>query len=453
MLAAAVAARIAVTIVYWPGLFFVGDSFGYLDTALGHTFVGFDVVHPSGYPLLLRLLGLPGFELGTVVVAQHLAGLGTGALLYALLLRLSLPPLGAAAASAAYLLASYPVILEQHILSESFFTLALAAGAYLAIVGTGARALGASGFLVGFAVLIRAVGLAVVPVWLLYVLWRRPPRRALAAGAAAVALPVLAFATAHAIGGRGFGLTGWDGWVLYGRIARIADCRGADIPAETRGVCESAAERDRKHRTGWTPPEYVFSPESPAHRVFGFQLADVARTNATMRAFDLAIIRANPLAYARMVTAETVAFFRTDRPLPLDPGVQLHEHAEDLTPIREDPVVERHVGEYRPEFRGPLDAVLWFDRNARPPRPLLAGLALAPLVALFAAVASRRRVRLPYVAEMIFLFAIAAALVVGATAFVEQNLRYFTPGLPFLAAAGALAVMDLVRLALSVRRP
>jgi hypothetical protein len=388
--------------VYWPGLFYVGDSFGYLDAALNNPWPAFDPAHPGGYPLLLWLLAAPGgFRLAVVVIVQHAAGLATGALVYALLVRLRVPPLAAAAASAVYLLASYPVVLEQHVLSEPFFTLTLVGSAYLAVAGRDGRAFVASGFLLGFAGLVRAVGLVATPALLLYALWRRRAPRVAAAAAAAAAVPVLAFSTAHALSGHGFGLSEWDGWILYGRVAPIADCAGADIPAGTAGVCESDAERARKRREGWTPSAYIFNLGSPAHRVLGPELSPEA--NSTLRAFALAIIRAHPAAYARMVVAETSAFFRPDRPLALDPGVMLHEHDDDLQPIREHPSVRRHVGEYRPRFRGPLDAVLWFDRNARPPRPLLALLALAPLAALAAALAGRGRLRLPHLAETVLL--------------------------------------------------
>ena len=145
VLAIAATVRVAVAIAYKPAIFF-GDSWAYLDLAYGGNPVGLAPDRPSGYPLLIDLLSIFGRSLGAITTAQHLAGLLTGVLVYALLLRLRLPRWLATAGAAVVLLDAYAMALEQQILAEAFFTLALAASFFL-VVGRdrGAVALAASG--------------------------------------------------------------------------------------------------------------------------------------------------------------------------------------------------------------------------------------------------------------------------------------------------------------------
>ena len=134
VLAIAATVRVAVAIAYHPAIFF-GDSWAYLDLAYGGNPVGFAPDRPSGYPMLIDLLSIFGRSLGAITTAQHLAGLLTGVLVYALLLRLRVPRWLATAGAAVVLLDAYAIALEQQILAEAFFTLALAASFFL-VVGT-----------------------------------------------------------------------------------------------------------------------------------------------------------------------------------------------------------------------------------------------------------------------------------------------------------------------------
>ncbi len=71
---------------YSPGLLFP-DSWGYIATGLTGSFVGLPTVHPIGYPILIRLLTLPGRSLAELIALQHLAALGVGLAVYAALHR------------------------------------------------------------------------------------------------------------------------------------------------------------------------------------------------------------------------------------------------------------------------------------------------------------------------------------------------------------------------------
>jgi hypothetical protein len=170
VLALAVAVRAGVAIAYRPAIFF-GDSWAYLDLAYNGSPVGLAPDRPSGYPLLIDLLSLTGRSLVAITTVQHLAGLVVGVLVYALLLRLGLPRLLAAAAAAVALLDGYAIALEQQILAETFFALALTASMYLAVGRRGPAALAASGLLLAAAATMRTVALFAIPVWVVYVLW------------------------------------------------------------------------------------------------------------------------------------------------------------------------------------------------------------------------------------------------------------------------------------------
>src|SRR5262245_8416373 len=199
VLAAGALLRLAVALAYHPALMSV-DSWGYLDVALRADPVGFAPERPSGYPLLLGALLLPGRSIALVTTVQHLAGLASGVLAYALLLRLGARKAVAAVATGVLLLDVYAVTLEQHLLSESFFGLALFGAAYLAIASRRAPALAASGLLLGLAVTLRTAGLFAVPIWIVYLAWSRRGPRPVAAGLAALLVVLGGYAALHARG-------------------------------------------------------------------------------------------------------------------------------------------------------------------------------------------------------------------------------------------------------------
>ena len=186
--------RIGVAIAYWPAVFF-GDSWAYLNLAYEG---GFAPDRPSGYPQVLHLLSVFGRDLGTITIAQHLAGLFTGVLVYALMLRLRLPRWLATIGAALVLLDAYAIALEQQILAEAFFTLALIASFFL-VVGRdrGPVSLAAGGLLLALAATMRTAALFAVPVWLVYVLWSQRALRLAAPAVAALVIPLLAYSAWH----------------------------------------------------------------------------------------------------------------------------------------------------------------------------------------------------------------------------------------------------------------
>ena len=287
VLAFAATVRAAVAIAYRPAIFF-GDSWAYLDLAYGGSPVAFAPDRPSGYPILIDLLSIFGRSLGAITTAQHLAGLLTGVIVYALLVRLRVPRWLATAGAAVVLLDAYAIALEQQILAEAFFTVALAASFFL-VVGRdrGPAALAASGVLLAAATTMRTAAVFAVPVWLLYVLWAHRRPRLIGPAALGLMLPLLAYASWHAADTGRFGLTQADGWFLYGRVGEIADCGNADVPSAARPLCNRNA-RDRREGAAY----HIWNADGPARRTFGGMSSDpdrqaqVERCAARLRAGD-----------------------------------------------------------------------------------------------------------------------------------------------------------------------
>jgi len=294
-------------VAYQPAIFF-GDSWAYLDLAFDGNPVGFAPDRPSGYPLLIDLISAFGRSLGAITAAQHLAGLVSGVLVYALLQRLRLPRWLSTAGAAVVLLDAYAMALEQQILAEAFFTLALVASFFL-VAGRDRSgvSLAASGALLGAAATMRTAALFAVPVWALYVVWTH--RRAALVGPAAVGLlvPLLAYASWHAADTGRFGFTQAGGWFLYGRVGEIAECADAKVPVAARPLCDRNA-RDRREGAAY----HIWNADGPARRTFGGMSTDPgvqARSNDALGGFARAIIRDRPAGYAQLVWDDFLRYF------------------------------------------------------------------------------------------------------------------------------------------------
>ena len=446
VLAAAAAVRLAIAVAYWPATFF-GDSWAYLDLAFDGTPVGFAPDRPSGYPLVIDLLSVFGRSLGAITVAQHVAGLVTGMLVYALLLRLRVPRWLATAGAAVVLLDAYAMALEQQILAEAFFTLALAASFFL-VVGRdrGPVSLAASGAFLAAAATMRTAALFAVPVWALYVVWvHRGPRLAVPA-ALGLVIPLLAYASWHAADTGRFGLTQADGWFLYGRIGEIADCGNAEVPAAARPLCDRNA-RDRREGAAY----HIWNADGPARRTFGGMSRDPAtqaRSNDTLRDFAWAIIRDRPGRYAQVVWEDFLRYFT--------PGAGARGNSDLAVALpqfgrlvrRNEIARDRWFPGFVPHVAPPAKRVRDYHERVHVPRPLMAALALAALLDLaVAGIALLRRRPAPARSSAVLLLAGGAlAMLLGTAATSEFVLRYLIPVVPLLVCGGLAAGADLAAL-------
>ena len=393
---------------YWPALFY-SDSFGYLSMAHGPGLVTFAPLRPSGYPLVLELL--PD-DLGTVTTLQHLAGLATGTLAYALLVRLGVHRLLAAAAAAVVLLDAWAIALEQHILAEAFFTLAVFGALTLTLWRAKPRAaeLAGAGVLLAGATLMRPVGLAAAAVWLAWMAWRPPAWRTALAGVAAVAVPLLVYAGGHAAATGTFGLTQADGWFLYGRVGEIASC---DEVGRHR-LCTRSDEG---------PNFWIFNRRSPARRAY--RRIDSA-SNRQVRAFALDVIRERPGEYARIVARDLGKYLRPG------PRSRYREDATIEFPDRRPTRFDRGPGPHRAGGY-PLEAI-------HTSRIAIAALILAALAAL---VLRRGEKRTRSAIGLTLATFVAMLLATSMTA--GFALRYLVPEVVVAVVSGTLAVQALGR--------
>jgi hypothetical protein len=439
VLAVGVILRLLAEIAYWPALTF-SDSWQYIHLAFSKPIVAFGVDRPSGYPLLIHILSLPGRSLATITIVQHLAGLATGTLAYVLLVRMGARTWLAAVAAALILLDSYLVSLEQQIMSETFFALALMLCAALALLYPRRPVLlAASGVFLAGAVTLRVAALFAVPAFVLFLLVKARPWRTLATALAGLALPLLAYASLHAASGRGFGFTEEiGGWSLYGRVAAFADCRGAGIPPETRPLCRSAEQR---RQAGLTPSGYVFSPKSPGRILFGFEASDRAAT--LVGDFATAIIRAHPFDYAAAMAGDVGRTFEPEGG-GVDPTLVFPSSRsfvwERVQPERS--LRDRYFPGYRRMVREPAGFLLGYQRVFHMQRWLMGLFLLAVLLAAAASLFGRpaRSLRAAY----LLLGGMGLGLVLGSVATVELNVRFLAPAVPLLVCGGVLALRDLV---------
>src|SRR3954466_987589 len=156
--------RIACEIAYRPALFY-SDSWGYLSMAHGGGIVSFAPLRPSGYPLILKVL----HWLTLTTVVQHLAGLVVATLVYVTCRALNVRPWLAVVAGAFVALDAWAIALEQYILAEAFFSLALMLAVWASLVARRSSvpiALGFAGLCLAAATLMRPVGLFAVPAWI-----------------------------------------------------------------------------------------------------------------------------------------------------------------------------------------------------------------------------------------------------------------------------------------------
>jgi dolichyl-phosphate-mannose-protein mannosyltransferase len=437
----AVVLRTLVEVAYWPALFY-SDSWEYVNLAYSRSIVAFSGDRPSGYPLLMHLLSLPGRSLATITIAQHLAGIAIGVTAYAFLRRLGIREWVAVVAAAVILLDSYAIALEQHIMAETFFALAiLLSAAIAALFAKSPLLMATSGVLLAGAVSMRVAGLYAVPAFVLFVLVKARPARAAAAALAGLALPLLAYASLHAADGRGFGFTETiGGWALYGRVSSIADCRGAGIPAETKPLCQTAEQRAKGHPPSW----YVFSRNSPAHRQFGFDPSP--RVSGLLSDFAFAIVRANPADYVELVATDFARIFEpggggVDTPLRFPrKGSFTWESVQPLKTWR-----DTYFPDYRRKIREPSGLLSAYQTVFHTARWLLGALVLA--IVLAAVVSLFGRPRRSARAIYLLLGGMGVGIVLGSVATVDMNVRFLVPAVPLLICGGVLASRDLAEAA------
>jgi hypothetical protein len=304
--------RVLSVLAYQPAILYI-DSFGYLDNL--HDLRP-DGLRPIGYELILNFL-LPLGGLRAVAVVQHLIGLGAAGVVYRLLLHHGARRWLAALATAPVLLDAYQVQIEHNIMPDVWFQALLVVIIWVLTWRGLPRPWHAAsaGALIGFAVIVRLVGIALLVPALAYLVvagslwasrtgWWRIGLRA-AAMATGFAVVLTGYAGYYRIATGVWGISGASDGVLYGRAAVIADCERLPVGSRERAVCPTQP-RDQRFGVDY----YVHDLASPALTVV---LPPGESMDQVQASFARAVFAHQPLDLTVAVLKDFVKGFRPVR--------------------------------------------------------------------------------------------------------------------------------------------
>jgi hypothetical protein len=312
LLALGAGLRTLTVLAYQPAILYI-DSFSYLDNI--HSLRP-DELRPIGYDLILNLL-LPFGGLRAVAVMQHLLGLGIAVVIYLLLLRHGARRWLAALATAPVLLDAYQVQIEHNIMPDVWFQMLLVVIVWVLTWRGLPRPWHAAsaGALIGFAVIVRLVGITMLVPALAYLIvagslwgsrtgWRQIGLRA-AAMVAGFTVLLTGYAGYYRITTGVWGISGASDGVFYGRAAVIADCERLPAGTWERALCPA---QPREHRFG--VDYYVHDPASPAMTV---ALPPGESMDAIQSSFARTVFAHQPLDLTVVVLRDFVKGFRPAR--------------------------------------------------------------------------------------------------------------------------------------------
>jgi 4-amino-4-deoxy-L-arabinose transferase-like glycosyltransferase len=304
LLVAGAAIRVLAWVALQPVLFYYGDSYVYLSDAVTLTP---NATRPAGYPLLVHLL-LPFHNLAVIPAVQHLFGLVTAILCYALLRRLGGGPvLAASVAAVPVLFDAYLIDLEQYLLAETMFILLMMTALALLVWRTRPSlwACALAGALLGSAALTRTVGLTLIVPVLLYCILRWFGVVRIALVAASFAAPLIGYAFWYDSHWNTFSLTGYDGYFLYGRVSTFADCADWHVTPAQRQLCFRGPPSTRHN-----PNYYVWQKWTNRHLRHTEHIRHLKpfAMNSALRTFSLDAIEHQPVAYASTILGDLVHY-------------------------------------------------------------------------------------------------------------------------------------------------
>ena len=340
LLVLAAGLRGVVFAAYHPALIFP-DSVRYLqyahNFASGHWSV--DALRQSGYSVLIVPVLLL-HDMWIIPLVQHLVGLATAGLVYAVLIRFGTPAWLAAAATIGVLFDPLQLILEQYVLTDTWTVFLLVAALTVLVwrrEGPDWRRCAACGLLVGVAVSFRDEELIMVVPAVVYVLVAVRPRRRLLMRLWALIgcflIPVAGYLGWFDASHGQWSFTTFSGAFLYGRVADFASCSGLNLPGYERPLCptQPPALRNADYYT-WDPssPQWTFTPPAGMSR------------DAVVENFSLRILRHQPLGYAEAVGRDFIYGFSPVRgagPEKYSPAyLQFHTY------ILPDPQADASIG-------------------------------------------------------------------------------------------------------------
>lgn len=410
----------------------------------GPTYLGFvDAVQPSpdrpfGYGALLWLLAAVTRGVDAVAITQHVLGLVTAVVLYALMRRWGVRPWVATLAALPALLDEMQLVLEHSVLSDVLFDLLLVLAIALLAWHRPPR-LGwtaGAGLLLGAATLVRVTGEPTIIAAAIFCVATAATLRAralhVAVLVAAFAAPLTAYATWYHHEHGAWAITQTGGRALYMRTTAFVDCSTLSVPSYERTLCPDDPLGHRQDPTvyGWHDPTTTHALRPPAG----------VSADAAMRDFAMTAIRSQPLDYVRTVARDfTMAFYpsRVDH-YEYDTAYKwsFHHYVDyQPTPDWTGPAYAAHGGEM-PTTRHPVaDAFDTYGQRVYLPGPVLLALVVVAVVGFV-----RRAPRgAPSSRPLIFLtLAMGLGLILLPDVTAEFTWRYQLPAVLLVPVAAAL---------------
>ena len=315
LLAAGIGLRIWLSLVWAPAFTGYSDSGIYFDDA--HTSLWADPIRTQGYSIYLGVMHAIAPFLAPAIYVQELAGLVAVVVVYLAVRRCGGPRWLGLLPAAVLALAADEIFLEHTALSDSLFIFALIVMLYCALRAAFSNSLrwaAACGLVVGLGVWERGAGSvmgAVICLWLLFALGR-PSRRTLAlaiiTGCCALGTVGVYIAWRKLESGMPGLLTTNNAWNFYARAAPWANCNSFTPPPGTTGLCEFTPPSQRLLHGGG---EYIYSPESPAQKLFGppYFVSPYPHAMELMQEWTEAAILGEPLEYLHAVWLDVLRFF------------------------------------------------------------------------------------------------------------------------------------------------
>jgi hypothetical protein len=309
-LAAGLVLRVFTMLGFPPAIWFGGDSTSYVTSGMtlypSHSRV-------SGYGVMTEFLRV-FHSFAVVTGVQHLMGLVSAVLIYALLRhRYRLPAWGATLAAVPVLLDVYVIQLEQEILPDSAFTFLVVVALTLVLWWPDEErprwSLPWAAVCLGVSASFWPVGLPLLIVLLIYVLVRRFGWRRLGATALAGALPLVLYLGWYGARYRELGFSDSDGVFLWSRTMTFANCSVIKPPADLKPLCPTTPVAERQ-----AAPAYIWEYNSPLLSIGTGTDKFSPQRNSAARKFAIDAIEAQPLAYANTVLHSWLLTFSWNRP-------------------------------------------------------------------------------------------------------------------------------------------
>ena len=312
----AIGVRIIVVLGY-PPISWFNDSYNYLYDAVAGVP---DQIRPNGYPFLLDLL-LPLHNAYPLALLQAAMGVVMGVAIYALLRHRGLPWWGAALPTLPVLFDSYELHLEHMVTADPLFIFLVTIAVVILCWSDrpSVPVMAIAGLFIGYAALVRSVGEPLLLVVLVSLLARRVGWRRLGTVLIAGIVPIAAYMFwFHTSTGK-YALTESSGTFLYGRVSSFAECAKIKPPAELEVLCDPTPPKLRPVAGEYIWADNELGPNPATTPLWKLHQSDDTAlrfgpsVNGLTGKFAKDAILAQPLAYLRVVTRDTLHTFGWNR--------------------------------------------------------------------------------------------------------------------------------------------